>query len=127
MKKLYSILTSLILLTFTSAKAEIGVGVSGALHMLDVSGSETTRQSGEVNRGSQEEDVMVGEVFVEAIAENGWTVGLAYIPTRDMGSKSRSDSNSDGIWNIPEAELAMYFKFTLIFLFLGPLRSEYNM
>ena len=96
MKKLYSILTSLILLTFTSAKAEIGVGVSGALHMLDVSGSETTRQSGEVNRGSQEEDVMVGEVFVEAIAENGWTVGLAYIPTRDMGSKSRSDSNSDG-------------------------------
>ena len=96
MKKLYSILTSLILLTFTSAKAEIGVGVSGALHMLDVSGAETTRQSNEVNRGSHEEDVGVAEVFVEAIAENGWTVGFAYIPTRDMGSKSRSDSNSDG-------------------------------
>ena len=96
MKKLYSILTSLILLTFTSAKAEIGIGVTGALHMLDVSGSETTRQSSEVNRGSHEEDVGVAEVFVEAIAENGWTVGFSYIPTRDLGSKSRSDSNSDG-------------------------------
>ena len=96
MKKLYSILTSLILLTFTSAKAEIGVGVSGALHMLDVSGAETTRQSNEVNKGSHEEDVGVAEVFVEAIAENGWTVGFAYIPTRDMGSKSRTDSNTRG-------------------------------
>ena len=96
MKKLYSILTSLILLTFTSAKAEIGIGVTGALHMLDASGAETTRQSGEVNKGSSEEDVMVGEVFVEAIGEIGWTVGFSYIPTRDLGSKSRSDSNSDG-------------------------------
>ena len=33
-------------------EAEIGIGVSGALHMLDASGAETTRQSGEVNKGS---------------------------------------------------------------------------
>ena len=104
MKKLYSILTSLILLTFTSAKAEIGIGVSGALHMLDASGAETTRQSGEVNKGSSEEDVMVPEVFVEAIAENGWTVGFSYIPPRDLGSKSRSDSNSDGDTGTYKAE-----------------------
>ena len=104
MKKLYSILTSLILLTFTSAKADIGIGVSGALHMLDASGAETTRQSGQVNKGSSEEDVMVPEVFVEAIAENGWTVGFSYIPTRDLGSKSRSDSNSDGDTGTYKAE-----------------------
>ena len=47
---------------------------------------------------------MVPEVFVEAIAENGWTVGFSYIPTRDLGSKSRSDSNSDGDTGTYKAE-----------------------
>ena len=96
MKKLFAILTSVILLTFTAAKADIGVGITGALHMIDVSGGETSRESAEVNNGSHEEDVLVPEVFVEAMGDNGWTVGFSYIPTRDMGSKSRSDTNSEG-------------------------------
>ena len=30
------------------------------------------------------------------IGDNGSALGISYIPTRDMGSKSRSDTNSEG-------------------------------
>ena len=39
---------------------------------------------------------MVPELFIEAIADNGLAFGLSYIPTRELGNKSRSDTNSDG-------------------------------
>ena len=58
MRKIISIISSLLFVTIVSAKAEIGIGISGAAH--------------------------------------GLTIGLSYIPTRDMGSKSRTDSNTDG-------------------------------
>ena len=44
MKKLIAIVSSLFLVTTISAKAEMGIGISGAFHMLDGSGTETTRQ-----------------------------------------------------------------------------------
>ena len=44
MKKLIAIVSSLFLVTTISAKAEIGVGISGALHMFDADGDEITRQ-----------------------------------------------------------------------------------
>ena len=96
MKKLISLFSLISLLTIVSAKAEIGIGVSGALHFIDGSGTETTRTSSEKNSGSHDELATVPEVFVEALLDNGGALGLSYIPTRDMGSKSRSDSNSDG-------------------------------
>tara|TARA_B100000674_G_C37687584_1_gene844424 strand:- start:33 stop:689 length:657 start_codon:yes stop_codon:yes gene_type:complete len=97
MKKIIAIFLSLSFLSIQSLKAEtMGVGITGAFHMLDVSGTETTRSSGEKNNGSHEEDVLVPEIFVEAILDNGAAIGLSYIPTRDMGSKSRSDTNSEG-------------------------------
>ena len=96
MKKLISIISSLFLISIVSAKAEIGIGISGAYHMIDASGTEKTRQSGEVNNGSHDETVGVPEIFIEAIGEDGFAMGVSYIPTRDMGSKSRSDTNSDG-------------------------------
>ena len=102
MKKLATIVLSLFL--FGAAKAEIGIGITGGYHMLDTSGTETTRSSGEKNTGSHSEDVLVPEVFFEATADNGITVGLAYIPTREMGSKSRSDTNSDGDTGTYKAE-----------------------
>jgi hypothetical protein len=86
-------LLSFLFISYTSVKAEIGVGITGAYHMFDVSGTETTRTSGEKNTGSHSEDVIVPELFLEAIIDNGAAVGIAYIPTRDMGSKSRTDTN----------------------------------
>ena len=96
MKKILVIFLSFIFVTFQAAKAEIGIGLSGALHMLDASGTETTRQSGERNKGSHSEDVGVAEAFIEFIDDSGYAIGLSYIPTRDVGDKSRSDSNSEG-------------------------------
>ena len=96
MKKLLTIISSILLVSTVTAKAEIGFGVSGALHFLDASGTETTRQSSEKNNGSHSEEVVVPELFVESILDTGLAVGLSYIPTRDMGSKSRTDSNSEG-------------------------------
>ena len=96
MKKLITILLSFLFISFQSVKAEIGFGVTGAYHMLEADGVETTRQSGERNSGSHSEDVFVPEVFLEALLDNGGALGISFIPTRDMGSKSRSDTNSEG-------------------------------
>ena len=104
MKKLTAIVLSLLLFGVYAAKAEVGIGITGGYHMLDTSGTETTRSSGQKNTGSHSEDVLVPEVFFEATADNGVTVGLAYIPTREMGSKSRSDTNSDGDTGTYKAE-----------------------
>ena len=96
MKKIISIITSLFFLSTFAAKAEIGVGISGALHMMDASGTETTRESGEKNSGGISEDVGVPELFIETIGDNGITFGLSYIPTRSVGTKSRVDAESPG-------------------------------
>ena len=96
MKKLITLISSFLLVTIVTANAEIGVGISGSFHNIDASGTETTRQSSEKNNGSHSENVLVPELFVENISDTGLAVGLSYIPTRDMGSKSRTDSNSDG-------------------------------
>ena len=96
MKKFITILLSFLFISFQTVKAEIGFGITGALHMLEADGTETTRQSAERNAGSHSEDVLVPEVFVEAILDGGSAIGISYIPTRDMGSKSRSDTNGGG-------------------------------
>ncbi len=95
MKKNIAIFLSFIFLSFVPAKADVAIGISGALHAFDASGTETTRQSGQKNSGSHSDEVMVPEFFVESSSDN-ITIGLAYIPTRDVGSKSRTDSNSLG-------------------------------
>ena len=96
MKKISILVSSLIFVTMVSANAEFGIGITGAAHMLDASGTETTRESGQLNGGSHKETAIVPELFLEAIDENGYAFGISYIPTRDMGSKSRSDTNSEG-------------------------------
>tara|TARA_Y100000389_G_scaffold178514_1_gene191771 strand:- start:582 stop:1232 length:651 start_codon:yes stop_codon:yes gene_type:complete len=104
MKRLVTILLSFLFVSLQSVKAEMGIGITGAAHMFDVSGTETTRSSGEKNPGSHSETAVVPELFIEAILDNGGAVGIAYIPTREMGSKSRSDTNSDGDTGTYKAE-----------------------
>ena len=104
MKKLLTLVSSLFLVSIISAKADLGIGVSGAFHMLEGDGSETTRTSGEVNNGEHSEDVAVPEVFIEMVNDSGAAFGVSYIPVRDLGSKSRSDSNSAGDTGTYKAE-----------------------
>jgi hypothetical protein len=96
MRKVITLISSLLLASMAVAYAEVGVGVTGAFHMVEGDGSETTRTSGQVNNGSHDETVLVPEVFVEMITDDGKAFGISYIPTREMGSKSRSDTNSEG-------------------------------
>ena len=91
MRKYIAIFTSLILVSISSAKAESVIGITGAYHMLDASGTETIRTSGEKNTGSHSEKVLVPELFIEGSGSD-LVVGLSYIPTRDVGNKSRTDS-----------------------------------
>ena len=105
MKKIIAIFLSLSFFIIQSVKAEtVGIGITGAYHMLDASGTETTRQSSEKNSGSHDEAVVVPEIFAEAILDNGAAIGISYIPTREMGSKSRSDTNSEGDTGTYKAE-----------------------
>ena len=96
MKKTILVLISFLFISFQAVKAELGIGITGAAHFLDASGTETTRSSGQKNTGSHSEDVVVPELFIEAITDNGGALGIAYIPTRTMGSKSRSDTTKAG-------------------------------
>ena len=95
MRKLIATISAILFVT-VAAKAEIGVGVTGAIHSIDASGTETTRQSGQKNSGSNTETKAIPELFIENIYDDGKVLGISYIPTREVGSKSRSDSNSDG-------------------------------
>lgn len=115
MKKNIAIFLSFLFLTLQSAKAEVGVGITGAFHMLDASGTETTRDSKEKNTGEKTSDVLIPELFIETTGDNGVTIGFSYIPTRDLGSKSRSDSNSEGDTGTykADAELDNVFQFYL--------------
>ena len=82
------------------------LGISAAAHSVDASGTETLRSSGKKTNGGADETAVVPEIFIEAEADNGFAMGLAYIPTREMGKKSRTDSGgeSDGTYKA-EAEL----------------------
>ena len=56
MKRLLTILLSFLFISFQSVKADnIGVGITGAMHSIDISGTETTRNSGQKNNGSHTE------------------------------------------------------------------------
>ena len=96
-KKLISFLSALVVLFSTSVlKAEVGIGISAAFVSLETDGSETLRDSGEVTKGSHSEDLLVPEVFIEHITDNGGAIGISYIPTRELGNKSRSDTTTTG-------------------------------
>ena len=104
MRNILTILLSFLFISFQSVKAEVGVGITGAYHMLDASGTETTRTSLETNSGSHSEDVVIPELFIENISDSGLAAGISYIPTRALGSKSRSDTNSEGDTGTYKAE-----------------------
>ena len=91
MKKNIAIFLSFIFLACQSVKADVAIGITGAMHSIDISGTETTRTSLENNSTSHSEDVVIPELFVETVGDTV-TFGLSYIPTRDMGSKSRTDT-----------------------------------
>ena len=90
MRKIITILAPLFIFATVTAKAnEVGMGVTGALHMFDGSGTETTRQSSQKNTGSHSDEVLVPEIFVESISDQVLDSVNAF------GSKSPNDLSDD--------------------------------
>tara|TARA_Y100000768_G_C23974649_1_gene682429 strand:+ start:402 stop:1061 length:660 start_codon:yes stop_codon:yes gene_type:complete len=105
MKKSLTVLLSLLFISFQTANAEtVGFGITGAYNFVEVSGTETTRTSNQLNSGDHSEEVLIPEIFGEFLLDNGGALGLSYIPTGNMGSKSRKDTNTEGSSGTYKAE-----------------------
>ena len=96
MKKIITIMLSFLFVSLQSANAELGIGISGALHNLEASGTHTLRQSAATSTASTDEKVFVGELFIEAFSPSGHAIGISYTPTREIGNKSRTDTTTSG-------------------------------
>ena len=92
------ILLSLAACLFLSANAFAGVniGISGAFTSLETDGTETTKSSGELNTKSEDERVIVPSVFVEFQRDNGFAIGIDYVPAEaELGSGTGSDDDAE--------------------------------
>ena len=96
MKKIITTILTLLFISTISAKAEYAIGITGAMHSVDTSGQEKLRDSGKITTASRSEEAIVPEVFFEIIGDSGAAIGISYIPIRELGSKSRTDSNGAG-------------------------------
>ena len=104
MKKINTLAIATLLSLFSFASyAEMAVGVTANWAYVDTKGQETLRDSSEITKGSSNEDVLIPEVFVESLADWG-AIGVAYVPVQEIGSKSRSDTNSEGDTGTYKAE-----------------------
>ena len=85
MKKLIAILSSVFFIFSTSATADVAFGVTANFAQIDTDGKEVelTGDAEETTK-SVSEDVVIPEIFVEAINDQGWAIGLAYIPARQL-------------------------------------------
>ena len=94
MKSIIKILAaSLLIMSITSAKAEIkfGVGVMGGLLSTDGKEVDPIADTSQQSK-SLKEQFVGGDVFLEYIFGNDIAVGLAYVPySIDIGSGSRTD------------------------------------
>ena len=92
---LVSIIASLALTS--AAYADYGVGVSGAIAVVDASGSETTT-AGSVAGGAantNKKDVQaispIASIFAEYITDGGIAIGLEHVPgSADVSDKTHS-------------------------------------
>lgn len=97
MKKIITILFASILCVST-ANAEIRMGISGAYTMFSSDGTETVKSSGTKNSKSHDDETIVPSLFVEKAGDNGFAVGLDFIPVGaelGSGSNARTDTDTD--------------------------------
>ena len=96
MKKILLSICAIMLITF-SAHAEKRIGLSLAHTILDTSGTETTKSSGEKNNGSAEEDVLVPSLFFEIANSDGRALGfdIVAVDNQELGSGTGSDDDAE--------------------------------
>ena len=96
MKKIIAIVFSTLFVA-QAALAELAIGITGAYYSLDTDGSETELTGNlEKSSASSEENVEGIEIFGEIVTDTGFVLGASYIPARELGATSRSDTNTEG-------------------------------
>ena len=100
MKKLISSIAGSILLFWTSfAQAEgFQFGVGFMAGQLNADGTETEGTAADTsNRSKSFDELFYGaDLFAEIVGDNGFTIGLSYIPVDiEIGSGSRTDTDGD--------------------------------
>lgn len=93
-KQILGVLTAM-LFCGSYVAADIGVGVTAHMASVETEGTETLRQSSKKTNGAHDESVLIPEIFIEIVGDGG-AMGISYIPLQEMGTKTRSDTNSDG-------------------------------
>lgn len=88
--------SSMLILSFSSLKAEVNVGLSLLLGQADTSGHELENgAAADKNSKSIKENFYGASVFVEAMADNGFALGLDYVPVdMDIGDGKRTDTST---------------------------------
>lgn len=96
MKKILIWSCAAMLIAF-SAHAEKRIGLSAAYTMLESTGTETTKSSGEKNTGSKDENVVVPSLFIEIANDRGLALGLDFLPVdgQDLGSGTGDDDDAE--------------------------------
>ena len=106
--KILTGLASLMLMfSISTLKADVNVGASVMLGQLDTSGSETeiTDLGGATDKNSKtlKETFLGASVFLELVADNGFALGIDYVPVDvDIGDGKRTDT--DGGFSSGEAD-----------------------
>ena len=100
MKKLTGILSVILALFAFSAKADFTGGISLVTGKYETDGSETekavTGVTSEVTNNSQSETFVGASVFVEYFMDNGFALGVDYVPLDvNLGQGSREDAEGD--------------------------------
>ena len=97
MKKVIALLITAVMFFAVPAQSEMAIGVTANFASLDTDGYEQELSGdSEKNSKSVSEDVVIPEVFVEAISDGGFVLGLSYVPVRELGSQSRTDTTPTG-------------------------------
>jgi hypothetical protein len=98
MKNILKIIAAgLMVITFTSAKADIQIGVGLMYGQVSTSGTETEGTAADTsNRAKSLEETFAGaDIFAETVSDSGLTFGISYIPFDvELGSGSRTDTNA---------------------------------
>ena len=95
-KFLALIASSMLILSFSSLKADMSVGLSFMAGQADTSGHELENgAAADKNSTSVKEYFYGASVFVEAVGDNGFALGLDYVPVdMDIGDGKRTDTST---------------------------------
>jgi hypothetical protein len=96
MKKLFALLSTILLLTSVSVKADVQFGFGLMTGQVSTDGTESEGTAADTSNRSKsiDEFFIGGDLFMEFVADSGMTYGISYVPVDvELGSGERTDVN----------------------------------